>query len=150
MSILKVRFENRKKFYVYGYAVETELNSSENDVGLLWENHRRILQSIPTSQSCLYGVMWYTEGHRYYYHLGICSKTPLMEDMTAVMIPSACFAIATVPNDMTIVEAWTEYFENELPSLGYIPDSEHGKYFEFHDADGKCELWTPVKEYIKL
>ena len=146
---MKIRFENRKEFSVCGYAVETELSSSENDVDLLWKNHEKILLGIPASKSHLYGVMWYTEGHRYYYHLGICGETPLLDDMTAVTIPSAHFAIAIVPDNMTIVEAWTEYFETELPSLGYIPDSEHGKYFEFHGVDEKCELWTPVKEQIK-
>ena len=146
---MEIRFENRKEFSVCGYAVETELSSSEGDVGLLWENHEKILQSIPASESCLYGVMWYTEGHRYCYHLGICSETPPLDDMTAVTIPSACFAIATVPDNMTIVEAWTEYFETELPFLGYMPDSEHGRYFEFHAADGTCELWTPVKKQMK-
>ena len=145
---MKIRFKNRAEFFVYGFAVETELSSSQDDVGSLWENYEKILLNIPASESCLYGVMWYTEGHKYYYHLGICSETPLLDGMSAVVIPSAYFAIATVPDNMTIVEAWTEYFETELPSLGYTPDSEHGRYFEFHGADGKCGLWTPVKKQI--
>ncbi|MCL2033395.1 MAG: effector binding domain-containing protein [Oscillospiraceae bacterium] len=143
---MKIRFESRTEFIVHGYAVETILSSCENDVGQLWEKHKESLLSIPESKSCLYGVMWYTENHRYYYHLGILSDISHKNDMTAVTIPAAYFAIATVPDNMDAIEAWTQYFEKELPSLGYVPNVEHGKYFEFYNADGACELWTPVKK----
>lgn len=143
---MNIRFENRSAFTVYGYAVETVLSSCEADVGQLWETHQSTLLSIAQSQSCLYGVMWYTENHRYYYHLGIQSGKAPKNDMTAVDIPAACFAVASVPQNMDTVEAWTQYFEEELPSLGYIPDAEHGRYFEFYAADGTCELWTPAKK----
>ena len=143
---MKIRFENRNGFTVHGYAVETELSSCDKDVGQLWERHKENLLSIPESKSCLYGVMWYTENHRYYYHLGIQCDKPPKSDMTAVMIPAACFAIADVPKNMDTIEAWTQYFEKELPLLGHTPDAEHGKYFEFYNSNNKCELWTPVKK----
>lgn len=146
---MDIRFENKDEFIVHGYAVETILSSCDNDVGQLWEKHKDTLLSIPESKSCLYGVMWYTEGHKYYYLLGINSNKPSRNDMTAVNIPTAYFAVATVPDNMDTVEAWTQYFEKELPSLNYIPDAEHGKYFEFYNANGACELWTPVKKQVK-
>jgi AraC family transcriptional regulator len=141
---MEIRFENRDGFVVYGYAVETVLSSCENDVGELWEKHKKNLLCIPESKSCLYGVMWYTENHRYYYHLGIQSEKQPKSDMAAVTIPLAFFAVATVPENMNTMEAWTKYFEKELPLLGYIPDAEHGKYFEFYNTNEECELWTPV------
>jgi len=81
-----------------------------------------------------------------FYLLGIKNEKPPKREMTAVTIPAANFAIATVPNNMDTIEAWTQYFEKELPLLGYIPDAEHGRYFEFYNANEKCELWTPVKK----
>ena len=141
---MKIRFESRTGFIVHGYAVETILSSCENDVGQLWEKYKESLLCIPESESCLYGVMWYSENHRYYYHLGILSDIPHKSDMTAVIIPAADFAIADVPKSMDTIEAWTQFFEKELPLLGYIPDAEHGRYFEFYGASGECELWTPV------
>lgn len=142
---MKIRFEDRSGFSVYGYAVETVLNSCESDVGQLWERYEKALLDIPEGHLYLYGVMWYTENHRYYYHLGIQAKKPPKNDMAVVEIPAAHFAIASVPKNMDTVEAWTQYFEKELPLLGYVPDAEHGRYFEFYGPNGACELWTPVK-----
>ena len=65
--------------------------------------------------------------------------------MTKATIPAANFSVATIPADMSTVEAWTQYFEKELSTLKYEPDAEHGKYFEFYNERGNCELWTPVK-----
>ena len=141
---MQIRFEDRDSFRVFGYAIETILSSCDNDVGQLWEKHKDALLALPESKSCLYGVMWYTESHKYFYHLGISSDTPFNNDMTVAVIPTAHFAVATVPDGMDTVEAWTLYFEKELPSLGCTPDAEHGMYFESYRADGICELWTPV------
>ena len=143
---MEIRFENESGFIVHGYAVETILSSCEKDVGQLWEKHKEDLLAIPESKSCLYGVMWYTETHKYFYFLGIKNEKPPKSDMTAVTIPAANFSIATVPDDMDTIEAWTQYFEKELPLLGYIPDAEHGRYFEFYNPKEECELWTPVKK----
>ena len=143
---MEIRFENESGFIVHGYAVETILSSCEKDVGQLWEKHKEDLLAIPESKSCLYGVMWYTETHKYFYLLGIKNEKPPKSDMTAVTIPAANFSIATVPDDMDTIEAWTQYFEKELPLLGYIPDVEHERYFEFYNPKEECELWTPVKK----
>ena len=143
---MKIQFLTQADFFVHGYAVETVLSSCEKDVGQLWEKHKEDLLAIPAGKSCLYGVMWYTEDHKYYYLLGIKSETPPQSDMITVMIPAADFAVATVPSHMSSVEAWTQYFEKELPALLYVPDAEHGKYFELYDEDENCELWTPVRK----
>ena len=141
---MQIRFENKEGFSVCGYAVETHLSSCDKDVGQLWEKYEDTLLDLPESKGCLYGVMWYTEHHRYFYLLGIKSGERPISDMTEVMIPAAYFAIATVPENTNTIEAWTECFEKNLPRLGYIPDAEHGKYFEFYDANKARELWTPV------
>ena len=146
---MKIRFENTNNFIVHGYAVETVLSSAENDVSQLWEKHKDYLLSIPESNSCVYGVMWYTENHKYFYLLGIRSEKPPKSDMTAIAIPAANFAIATVPDNMDIMQAWTQYFEKELPLLGYLPDAKHGRYFEFYNSSNECELWTPVNKQIE-
>ena len=143
---MKIRFEKLNDFIVHGYAIETVLSSCEKDVGQLWEQYKEAILSTPESKSSLYGVMWYTENHMYFYLLGMRSEKLPKSDMMTVTIPSANFAVATVPRDMDTVEAWTQYFEKELPALNYEPDAEHGKYFEFYDENGNCELWTPIKK----
>ena len=142
---MKIRFTEENDFSVHGYAIETILSSCEKDVGQLWEKHKEDLLAFPISKSCLYGVMWYTKNHKYFYLLGVKSEISPKSDMMTVTIPAANFAIASVPENMDTVEAWTQYFEKELPALMREPDAVHGKYFEFYDEDGNCELWTPIK-----
>lgn len=145
---MEVRIEKKSDFVVHGYAVETILSSSEHDVGQLWAEYKDVLLAMSERHLSLYGVMWYTQDHKYFYLLGIKNDMPSKRDMISVEIPAADFAIATVPSNMTEIEAWTQYFDNELPALGYSPDAEHGKYFKLHNANGVCELWTPVKKQV--
>ncbi len=143
---MDIRFVNREAFVVAGYAVETNHTSNDKDLGELWHTYRTHLLADPESRSCLYGVLWYTENHGYYYLLGIEQRNNKLTDeqTMSVEIPAAQFAVAVVPGGMTAGEAWTEYFEIELPALGVRPDAAHGRYFEFYNQDGVCELWTPV------
>jgi AraC family transcriptional regulator len=143
---LDIRFAKRDAFTVTGYAIETDLAASAKDIGSLWDKNKDNLLSIPTSDSCLYGVMWYTKNHRYYYLLGIHGENITMNEAAQVKIPAARFAVASVPGDMPAVEAWTIFFEKDLPALKTVPDAEHGRYFEFYGQDEACELWTPVIE----
>jgi len=143
---MKIRFENRNKFKVYGYLKETNSENNDYDLGQLWSKYESELRQIPESKSCLYGVTWYTdETHkRYYYLLGI-ETDKLKDNMVCVEVPTGYFAVATVPKEMTEVEAWAEFFYKEIPAKGYAPDENHGIYFEFYDKNRTCELWTPVK-----
>jgi len=143
---MKIRFENRDKFSVCGYVKETDLENAPREVGQLWDKYENELRKIPDSKSCLYGVMWYTdETHqRYCYLLGI-ETDKIQGDMVCVEIPAGYFAVATEPEEMTENEAWTEFFFKEIPSRGFMPDEQHGIYFEFYNEKGDCELWTPVK-----
>jgi len=157
---MKIRFEKRNSFKVLGFAVETNLDSAIEDVGYLWENYEKKLLDLANGESPLYGIMWYTEDHNYFYLLGIEDNDNFISDIIdninvsdensknevfSVDIPSACFGVATIPEEMDGIEAWTQYFEVELPKLSYLPVDEHGKYFESY-FDGVCEFWTPVKK----
>ena len=143
---MEIRFENRDKFKVYGYLIESDEENFERDVEPLWKKHENELRQIPESKSCLYGVTWYTdETHqRYYYLVGIETSKP-QSDMVCVEIPAGHFVIATIPKGMTRLEAWWKYFE-DVPSRGYAPDEKHGIYFEFFDKNRNFEIWAPVKQ----
>ena len=141
---MDIRATNIDPFRVCGYAVETQLDTNSGDLGTLWEKYRDVLLAYPESNQTLYGVFEYTTGHRYSYLLGIRCDMPPKEDMSFSDIHAARFAVAAVPDGMTEVEAWTQFFEAGLPALGYAPDTKHGKYFEYYGAGGKRELWTPI------
>ena len=145
---MRIRFENRNAFNVIGYSIETDLSSNDKDIGLLWRECKEKLMIMPESLSNLYGIIWYTKNHRYNYLLGIekNDRFQSIEQYSIIKVPAAYFAVASVPNRMTAAEAWTEYFEKELPARNYAPDDKHGIYFEFYNEFGNCELWTPVKK----
>jgi predicted transcriptional regulator YdeE len=142
---MDIRVTHIDSFRVAGYAVETQLETNSGDLGMLFEKYRDVLLAYPESRQTLYGVFEYTTGHRYSYLLGIRCDVPPKEDMAFTDIPAARFAVAAVPDFITAVEAWTQFFESGLPALGYAPDAKHGKYFEYYGEDGRRELWTPVK-----
>jgi len=152
---MNIRFENRNKFTVCGYQTETNSENNGHDLGQLFARHENELREVSESKSRLYGVMWYTDDthQRYCYLLGI-ETNKCQGDMVCVEVPAGYFAVASVPKGMTEVEAWTDFFFNEIPALGYLPDEKHGIYFELFSETGDCELWTPVKsaekyEFIK-
>jgi predicted transcriptional regulator YdeE len=141
---MDIRTTHADSFRVCGYAVETQLDANNKDLGMLFEKYRDILLAHPESRQTLYGVFEYTTGHRYSYLLGIKCNVPPKEDMVFTDIPAAHFAVASVPDGITEVEAWTHFFEFGLPGLGYAPDAQHGKHFEYYGTGGKRELWTPI------
>ena len=61
-------------------------------------------------------------------------------------IPAAHYAVAYFEKDYDGVEAWTDFFFEAIPKVGYAPDYEHGFFFEYYPdgANGNYELWTPV------
>lgn len=146
---MDIRMEHKADFFVQGYAVETRLSACEDEVGGLWAKWEAALRAMAETSAPLYGVMWYTEDNQYVYLLGIQGEGQPQNGMTAVKISAAEFAVASVPENMTEIEAWTAFFEMELPLRGYLPDAEHEKYFELHKAAGACELWTPIKHMQK-
>ena len=147
---------NRDELIICGYVVETSVDSCSTDLGRLWDNYRNnnsdeLLEAAYKCKDGLYGLMWYTENHRYCYMLGreiITTYVELPESVVIKMIPYTTYAVYTVPDNMNIVDAWTVFFEEEIPNAGYKPNTEIGLYFEYYsDKNSKsCHLWAPIKK----
>ena len=143
---MNIRLENRDAFYVSGYLTETTYETHDKNIGSLWIQHEGKLRSVQGKGAPLYGATWYADnGESYFYLLGIDrqDQATIDESATRVEIPSALFAVATVPEGMPLLEAWTELFDKGLPSVGhaYI-DGE--KCFDFFGEGGVREIWIPV------
>jgi AraC family transcriptional regulator len=148
---MKIALKNRDSFYICGYMIETSLDTCGKDLEKLWreyETKKEDLFKHYGRKDDFYGLMWYTQLHRYCYLIGIevedITKAP--EGAICKHIPSSLYAIATVPAKTPATDAWTEYFEAALPALGYSPDASHGLYFEYY-SNGESkdyELWTPA------
>jgi len=57
---LKIHFENKKTFSIYGHAVEIECMSGEDDAGVAAEKSSK----VPANESCLCDVILIIESHR--------------------------------------------------------------------------------------
>jgi len=145
---MNIKIIERSELVITGYVVETSYENCGKDLSELWDNFKG--RKIYDSKKDLYGLMWYTKSHNYCYLLGIeyDSKETGEETVFIKTIPPARYAVISISDKMSVVEAWTLFFEKVLPEAGYSPDSDHGLYFEYYpDKDSKyCELWTPIKE----
>lgn len=146
---MELKLQSRNTFYICGYFIETSLETCGEDLSKLWrdfETNKEELFNVFGYKNDFYGLMWYTENHRYCYLIGIevdgISKAPT--GACCKCVPGTNYAIALVPQTLSAVEAWTEYFEEILPNAGYIPNAEHGMNFEYYPGKGAYELWTPV------
>lgn len=150
--MLDIRLENRTPFVVWGYSVETNLENNDQDVGKLYADHKKELETLPGNQPGLFGVMWYTdEKHkRYFYMLATRfddpGKVPAGIGMQSVEIPGGKFAVASLPEGTDLGEAWTDFYFKELPARGLETNHQHGLFFEWYPVEGEVELWNPVKQ----
>lgn len=150
--MLEIRLAEREAFVVWGYSVETDLENNDKDIGKLWDDYKSVLESLSGNYSGLYGVMWYTdETHKsYFYMLAVqidnMIEFPENNSIQRLEIPKGLYAIASLPTDTDLVEAWTEFYFKELPARKLETNHQHGIFFEWYPVKGGIELWNPVKQ----
>lgn len=151
---MDIRIIDRGEITIGGIVTETSVETCTKDLNELWKTFKErnlsgLFRNVPGYKKGLYGLMWYTQAHRYCYLLGMETNKaePGLDNVSIKTLPPARYAVVSVPDDMTVLEAWGEFFEKDLPVAGLLPVLENGLYFEFYpDEDGKtCELWTPIK-----
>jgi predicted transcriptional regulator YdeE len=149
-----VQTVSRESFHICGFATETTLENNDADIAVLYRDFfatgkEQALLRLPGCQHGCYGLEWYTEGHKsFFYLLGkeVSSEAEVPAGALIKHIPAALYAVARIPAETSLVEAWTEFFYTAVPDRGYAPDENHGFYFEFYpkNVNGVCELWAPV------
>ncbi len=137
-----------------GYAAQTTLNNNDADLQKLFgdffnSGKDKMLFGLKGAEPGFFGVEWYTQGHKsFFYLLGVSVDKTIRVPEGAVLkvIPAAEYAVTKVPAGRNLVDAWTEFFYTAIPESGYVPDDDHGCYFEYYPGhtDGDCELWVPV------
>lgn len=142
---------SREAFSVCGYCTETCVETCAGDLENLWNDFalkKANLFERFGERRDFYGLMWKTENGRYCYLIGIeapeTGRDP--EGTVRKRIPSAEYAVATVPMSVGAVEAWTRFYYEILPKAGYTPNAGHGFDFEYYPGGdgGDYNLWTPV------
>ena len=151
---MEINLVEKDTFFICGYSVETTLVQNDKDVSALYEDFFRkdkeaILTQLSGSKKGYYGLSWYTQGHeRYGYLLGmeVGQDNVAPENTVVKSIPKAIYAMARFPQGEDIVQAWNEFFYNEIPGTGLKVNEEHNLYFEYYPGSvhGEFELWVPV------
>jgi len=138
---MDIRIENRNSFSIKGYLIETLATDESYDAKsiALRKHHEEALRK---RSPVLYGATWFTADEKLYYLFG--SEQGDAGSKDNVNIPSGVFAVATIPNDMQLIQAWVAMWEETgLPSTGYSY-IEAGTCFELFGDDELIEIWVPV------
>jgi len=135
---MDIRIENRNGFSIKGYLIETLATDESYDAKsiALREHHEKALRK---NSAVLYGATWFTADEKLYYLFGSEQGDDGSKD--SVNIPSGVFAVATVPHDMQLIQAWVAMWEEGgLPSTGYSY-IEAETCFEVMDLEKFGCLW---------
>ncbi|MCL2559675.1 MAG: GyrI-like domain-containing protein [Turicibacter sp.] len=139
---MKMRLEERAGFTISGYLIET-LTTDESYDEKSMALRQQYEGSLRTDTSVLYGATWFTNDEKLFYLFGVEQENNSRKD--SVIIPAGLFAVATVPKEMPLIQAWVETWEEDgLPAMGcdYI---EGEVCFELFREDGIREIWVPVR-----
>jgi len=144
---MKIRIEKRDSFTIVGYQIETLATDESYDTKSI-DLRKKHEESLRANDAILYGATWFTDDEKLYYLFGAARNDGAEQKENvgsdSVSIPAGLFAIATVPKDMPLIQAWVEMWEeNGLPSTGY-KYIEAEKCFELFGEDGVREIWVPV------
>ena len=140
---MEMRLEQRDSFMIHGFLIETlatDEGYDEKSIALR-EKYEAILR---VNNKNLFGATWFTNDEKLYYLFGVEQTGENQVGNDSVCIPEGLFAVATVPKEMPLIQAWVETWEeNGLPSTGhdYI---EGEKCFEVFGENNCREIWVPV------
>ena len=138
---MDIRLEKRDSFTINGYLIETLATDESYDAKSI-DLRSKYEESLRANDKVLYGATWFTDDGKLYYLFGVEQKSDIGKD--SVTIPTGLFAVATVPKDMPLIQAWVEMWEERgLRIIGhtYI---EGATCFELFGENGMREIWVPV------
>lgn len=151
ITSMELRVVSRDSLLLCGYYVDTCLEDCGKDIAALWDVFNAGKDDLYNAfghRSDLYGLMWYTQNHRYCYLIGMEANESVCSPAGASRknVPPARYAVVRVPASASAVDAWTEFYKKTIPEAGFAPDAAHGFNFEYYPdgADRDYELWTPI------
>jgi len=149
---MQVKLVEKNEFIIGGFSVETTLENSSRDTGILYNEFYNgkmdLLCSFTKNTKEYYGVLWYTKFHESYkYLLGqkINEKT---EGFEIKIIPKGMYAYSKFPKDYDGIKAWTEFYAEGIPKTGYKPKEINDIAYEYYPngLNEEYELWSLVEK----
>ena len=139
---MNIRLEQRDNFTISGYLIETLPTDDSYDTKCI-QLRKEYEKSLRESATTLYGATWFTNDGNLYYLFGAEQVDQNHAKNSNVSIPGGLFAVATIPDDTPLIQAWNEMWSSGLPSINrnYI---ENEKCFELFGENNLREIWVPV------
>ena len=139
---MDIRIEKMDGFTIRGYLIETLATDESYDIKSIALRNKHEA-SLRANEATLYGATWFTNDGNLYYLFGAKQAGQKHAGSDSVYIPGGLLAVAAVPKDMPLIQAWGEMWETGLPSVGcsYI---EAEKCFELFGENNAREIWVPV------
>ena len=138
---MDIRIEKRDSVTISGYLIETLATDASYDAKTI-ALRSQYEASLKANASQLYGATWFTDDEKLYYLFGTAQNNSTCSDQ--VTIPGGTFAVATVPENMPLIQAWIKMWEADgLPATGYAY-IEGEKCFELFKENNPREIWVPV------
>jgi DNA gyrase inhibitor GyrI len=149
---MKVEIIEREEFMVGGFSVETAGDDSAKDVEILYadfENGKKdLLNNFSKNTKEYYGVLWYTKLHESFRYLVGQKVTERTEEFEIRIIPEGMYAYTKFPQNYDGTKAWTEFYNEGIPGVGYKPVEQNDMAYEYYPdgLDGEYELWSLVEK----
>jgi DNA gyrase inhibitor GyrI len=145
--------KHEKDIIIGGISVETNLENTGKDVEALYNDFihngkMKLLNGISKNQNEYYGVIWYTKLHEKYRYLIGQKIDEKIENIENKIISKGEYAFSKFPPKYDAIKAWTDFYNEGIPGIGYKPKEENDLAFEYYPNcfDGDYELWALVEK----
>ena len=136
-----------------GFSIETTLQKSAQDIGNLYNDFinngkMELLNEITKNKLEYYAVIWYTKLHEKYMYLLGQKLDKKIGDFDIKIIKAGTYAFSKFPSKYDGIKAWTDFYNEEIPGIGYKPIEYNDIAFEYYSngLGGKYELWSFVEK----
>ena len=136
-----------------GFSVETTLQNSAQDVGNLYKDFinngkMQLLNEITKEKLEYYAVIWYTKLHEKYMYLLGQKLDKRIDNFDIKVIKAGTYAFSMFPSKYDGIKAWTDFYNEEIPGIGYKPIEHNDIAFEYYPngLNGEYELWSLVEK----
>jgi len=144
--------ERNEEMIVGGFSVELTNESETEDAEILWsdlyKDKMKRLSNFAKNTKEYYGLLWYIklhEDHKYLAGQEIIEET---KEFETKIIPKGIYACSNFPQKYDRIKAWTDFYNEGIPRMGYKPIEQNDIAFEYYPngREEEYELWSLVEK----
>ena len=144
--------ERNEETIIGGFSVELTNESETEDAEILYsdlyKSKMERLRNFAKSTKEYYGILWYTklhEDHKYLVGQELAEESKEYENK---IIPKGIYACSKFPKNYDRIKAWTDFYSEGIPEIGYKPVEQNDIAFEYYPngREEEYELWSLVEK----